>query len=46
MAKAAGNSDSLDLQPPRPPPTLPYSCGPAIRRLSVRYHGDTYPLYP
>ena len=25
MAKAAGNSDSLDLQPPRPPPTLPYS---------------------
>src|SRR5829696_7426306 len=23
MAKAAGNSDSLDLQPPRPPPTLP-----------------------
>jgi len=24
-AKAAGNSDSLDLQPPRPPPTLPCS---------------------
>jgi len=24
-AKAAGNSDSLDLRPPRPPPTLPWS---------------------
>ena len=24
MAKAAGNSYSLDLQSPRPPPTLPY----------------------
>jgi hypothetical protein len=25
MAKAVGNSDSLGLQPPRPPSTLPYS---------------------
>jgi hypothetical protein len=25
MAKAAGNSYSLDLRPPRLPPTLPYS---------------------
>jgi hypothetical protein len=27
QAKTAGNSDSLDLQPPRPPSTLPWSMG-------------------
>jgi hypothetical protein len=34
MAKAAGNSDSLDLQIPRPPPTLPLAgCRPPHSEL-------------
>jgi hypothetical protein len=48
MAKAAGNSYSLDLQPPRPPPTLPSWGGlggsaPGLRCPSSESSGTSSP---